>query len=180
MTDTIEYFTLAELPDRPMFRCDKLHGTMQVKTCAERWSLANNEKDDKYGACMNCPIGAKHAGVGEISQSPLRGASVCARCHRSSNRLIKKHLCPSCYNREREYRIGRNARGAKPVKHPGLCTVEIKFLNGDRVQTLSLEVTQPIEVLVTILRDTSLPVVFGFNAKQQQPIFLQRDLFDDT
>lgn len=171
----IEYFTIEELPDKPMFKCEKLHGTMQVATCGVRWKVANSQGDGKFGACVNCTVGAKHAGVGEISASPLRGMSVCARCHRSTTRLVFKHLCVSCYNREREYRVGRNARGAAPVRHPELVVLEIRYLDGDQLRVMRREASQIDELVVAVLRDTSKPAVFGFNSKG--PELPQKDLF---
>lgn len=177
MPNGIEYFTIPELPDKPMFRCEKLHGSMQIATCGERWKIANDMQnvDGKFGACQNCTIGARHAGVGEISASPLRGMSICARCHQGTTRLVFKHLCVSCYNREREYRIGKNARGAVPVRHPELHELEVKYLDGDVPSKLRREAVQPVELVVAVLRDTSKPVVFGFNTKR--PELPQKDLF---
>lgn len=74
--------------------------------------------------CRNCPIGAERAGT----TVPLAAAAVddmrqrCARCGRNASRLIHKTHCVSCYNRQREARLGRNAKGTRPhlcdVLHP--------------------------------------------------------------
>lgn len=178
MPNTIEYFELEALPGKPMFHCDKLHGTMQVTNCGDRWKIANKSQDGKFNACSNCRIGARHAGVGEISQSPLRGAMVCARCHRSATRLIRKHLCPSCMNRQYEHEKGRNARGTAPLSHPDIARLEIRILDGEKVKLVRAEVTSSLELIVTALRDTSLPVTFGFHSKQLG--IPQRDLFDGS
>jgi ribosomal protein L37E len=49
-------------------------------------------------------------------------AALCVRCGRQSNRMVvSKAVCISCYNREREAKEGRNARGNMPVSYAPLC-----------------------------------------------------------
>src|SRR5690606_2664063 len=42
-------------------------------------------------------------------------ARPCTRCEVGSFRLVSGRLCPSCYNRQREWIVGRNAKGGKPT-----------------------------------------------------------------
>ncbi|MBB3017637.1 hypothetical protein FHR70_000677 [Microvirga lupini] len=172
----VEYFTLEELPDRPMFRCERRNATLQVSACAGMWSEANGKAaPERLDRCKNCPLGAKHAGVGEISLSPLRGMSICARCHQGTTRLIRKHLCVSCYNREREFNLGRNAKGSAPVKHPPLHNIEIRYQAGEVLQRLAMPVVSSEELVVAALRDTSKQVTFAFSGKR--PEMPQGELF---
>lgn len=171
-----EYFELPELPGRQMFRCVKRQATLQVEACSGMWRSANERgAPERLDQCRNCPLGAKHAGVGEISLSPLRGASICARCHTGTTRLIRKHLCVSCVNREYEYRKGRNARGTAPVTHPPLLALEIRYLAGDRPARLAIDAVSPTELVVAALRDSSKQVTFGFHARR--PELPQGELF---
>lgn len=173
MTD---YFTLPELPDKPMFRCERRQATLQVQSCAGMWTQANGKAaPERLDQCKNCPLGAKHAGVGEISLSPLRGMSICARCHQGTTRLVRKHLCVSCYNREREYLIGRNAKGSAPKLHPPLHHLEIQYQAGDAIQRLVLHAVSSEELVIAALRDTSKQVTFAFSSKR--PELPQGDLF---
>lgn len=176
MRCVIEYFTIPELPDRQMFRCERLAATLQVKSCADRWVEANSKAaPERLDLCKNCPIGAKHAGVGEISLSPLRGMSICARCHQGTTRLVRKHLCVSCANREYEYRKGRNAKGSAPIKHPPLHRLELKIQAGTTVQRLRMQAVSTEELVIAALRDTSKQVTFAFNPVR--PVIPQGDLF---
>lgn len=174
----IEYFEHELLPGRKMFRCDKLHGTMQVTACGERWKVANSDDaDGVHSGCKNCPIGARHAGVGEINQSPLRGALVCARCHRGTTRLIHRHLCVSCYNRQRELIHGRNARGSVPKKIKPLEKRRVALCVDGKVKIRESEYTADhVELIVAELRDNIKPVAFGFKPGRTGK-WVQRELF---
>lgn len=160
----IEYFTIESLPDRPMFRCDKHRCTLQVESCASMWKQAQERgAPERLDLCRNCPIGAKHAGVGEISLSPLRGASICGRCDTGATRLIRRHLCPSCYNRELEYDKGYNAKGSAPIKHPDLHVVTVLVRTGGAVLKYSKgRVSSPEELVIAALRDEPRQVTFSF------------------
>lgn len=173
----VEYFTLAELPDKPMFRCERLKATLQVSACSARWTEANARgASERLDLCKNCQLGAKHAGAGEISLSPLRGMSICARCHQGTTRLIRRHLCVSCANREYEYRKGRNAKGSAPVKHPPLLKFEVRYQAGDQLQRMARDAVNIDELVVAVLRDTGKQVTFGFMAKR--PELPQGELFE--
>lgn len=101
--------------------------------------------------------------------------SICARCDQGTTRLVRGHLCVSCYNREREYDRGYNAKGSAPVKHPPLHQLEIRFQAGDAIEHLVLRAVNTKELVVAALRDTSKQVTFAFSSKR--PDGLQGDLF---
>lgn len=160
-----EYFELDELPGKTMFRCGRHHCTMQVTACAEMWRQANEQRmpPERLDPCRNCQLGAKHAGVGEISLSPLRGAHICGRCNAGATRLIRGHLCPSCYNRELEYLKGVNAKGAAPVRHPALHRIELTIRTDGRVKRFRRgAVVGTHELVVAALRDEPKQVALSF------------------
>ena len=139
--EPIEYFTLPELPGKPMFHCARRSASLQVSSCAALWSQTNNNKSPECSQlCKSCPIGAHHAGEGDIAQSSLCGIPICSRCQRTGLRLIGHDICVSCWNRERECVIGRNARGRKPLNHPPLVPHAVTVMTGGNVVTVRGEV----------------------------------------
>lgn len=106
-------------------------------------------------ACVGCPTGRQHAQAFSpdgATPDPKRVASrwearalvACVRCGRDGTtagtrlvgrfRLVRSHtLCVSCYNREREFLHGKNAKGAPPVKWNGLREAHVEIdLHGKR------------------------------------------------
>lgn len=174
----IDYFMIPELPDVQMFTCAKRRASLRVESCADMWREANQQRGtpERLDLCKNCQLGAEHAGVKDVSLSPLCGASICARCQISTKRLIKNHLCVSCYNREREFLIGKNSRGNKPIMHPLLYPLKIKILAGDVVEERKLDKAVNLtELVVAALRDVKKQVTFGFQSIA--PNVQQMDLF---
>ena len=110
-------------PTLEMMRCERRNMTLSRPGCAKLWLSANTGEKDRRpkpwegrAACVVCPLGALNAGV---EQSPAAGAvesirMICPRCERPAQRLIHDRLCVSCYNREREALIGKNAKGGRP------------------------------------------------------------------
>ena len=169
------YFELAEIPGRRHFNCERLRATLSVDSCARHWRIANEQpaEQSRFGdlqppdkaarplACRSCPLGATHAGVPAASQSPLRGMTICGRCHEGATRLIGKHLCVSCYNRQREQRIGKNGKGTTPKKLAPLERRSITWLASGQVKTLTLGRSLNIdELIVSVLRDEQFAVQF--------------------
>ena len=99
------------------FNCARLSATLSTQACASRWSTAASTS-----TCSGCPIGRQHHAAtpsGAATASRARDRSrECLRCGRADGlRIIKQFgICVSCYNREREWHIGRNAKD-KPPKH---------------------------------------------------------------
>ncbi|EPT1451880.1 hypothetical protein ACVOZ6_003468 [Escherichia coli] len=180
----IDYFTLPELPDKPCFYCTRRNATLQVATCAAQWKLANSRaRSECSHQCQTCPVGAVHAGEGELTMSHLRGKEICARCHRVGLRLISGDICVSCWNRQREVFIGTNARGKRPTNHPPITPYRAAILCGNRVTLIKrAHATSNEELMVAALRDNTRQVFFGLqltgtNTEQRIPV--QGELFDE-
>lgn len=162
----IEYFKMDGVPNQLFFKCEKLRATLGVASCIAMYQQEGSLHNGAHNSCKGCAIGADHAGVTNVSaaKNPL----MCIRCHRPAMRLIRKMHCVSCYNRAREVAIGKNARGAAPVKHPPLCQRRISFLRDNAVVTVTLrETVDEAELIAAVLRDSKTPVVFAHKAKPQ-------------
>lgn len=160
-----EYFRIDDC-DKQFFRCDRLHATLSTDACAVNWRAGNNENDGRREACRSCSIGAMHAGETTASMSPLKGTLICSRCHRQSSRswLIGKWLCVSCWNREREWIRGRNAKGNRPTKMKRLDPRSIRIDEAGEVKTLYRQLSQSVdELVVGALRDCKGSVTFMAN-----------------
>ncbi|ECZ5235278.1 hypothetical protein AH156_20000 [Salmonella enterica subsp. enterica serovar Enteritidis] len=161
--NVIEYFTLPELPDRQCFNCTRRNATLQVATCAAQWKQANSRaRSECSHQCQTCPIGALHAGEGELTMSHLRGKEICARCHRVGLRLISGDICVSCWNRQREVFIGTNARGKKPTNHPPITAFRAAIYCGGKITLIKrAHAISTDELMVAALRDNTRQVFFG-------------------
>lgn len=161
----MEYFTIPELPDKPMFKCARLSAVIQVSNCSRMWDLANRNKTKSQCAtslCKGCSIGADHSGVSDVSSSFLSGSNICARCHRTGSRMVGGHICVSCWNREREWLIGKNRRGVPPKFHPVLYVAVIKFWSEGVVKSIEKAHTASnVEMIIACIRDNSKQVTFG-------------------
>lgn len=161
----IKYFNIPELPGKTMFHCDRRNATLQVDSCKAIWQAANGKLPGN-AACRACPVGAKHAGEGEVSISKLRGTEICARCHRVGIRLIGGDICVSCWNRQRELIIGKNRRGREPKNHPPVAARKISFMVGDKRVTIArTHAITTSELMVSALRDSPRQVFFGFHVE---------------
>lgn len=154
------------MPGVQFFRCDRLRATLSVPSCATMWKGGNRDNVERLARCKACPMGAVHAGETAASMSPLMGQCVCARCHSGASRLIGKHLCISCYNRQREWIIGRNSKGSAPSKMAPLAARRIRFMCGGTPVTLALEHSaDTMELVVAALRDSRKRVMFAFSGQ---------------
>jgi hypothetical protein len=159
-----EYVEFVELPGVLHFRCERYNATLSTSACAGMWREGNHGNSEKRMRCKVCPIGAVHAGETAASMSPLKGSLVCGRCHTGATRLIGKHLCISCYNRQREFVVGRNAKGTKPVKLAPLEPRRIRYLSGKAVKTLYMPLSVDTEeLMVSALRDSQETVTFAWS-----------------
>ncbi|SAK98445.1 hypothetical protein AWB80_07521 [Caballeronia pedi] len=158
-----DYYELPELPGKKFFRCDRYNANLSTETCADNWRAGNHEGIESRLRCKVCPLGALHAGETAASMSPLKGMLICGRCHTGAARLIAKHLCVSCYNRQREYVIGRNAKGTRPTKLAPLDARRIRYMSGNSPKILALNLSVDTEeLIITALRDSKDKVRFGF------------------
>jgi hypothetical protein len=84
----------------------------------DHWRLAQRAMSceaDRFEKCRDCRIGAAHAGERHIHRSAIFDMAICPRCRRGGARMIGGRLCVSCYNREREFKIGRMPRAPGPA-----------------------------------------------------------------
>jgi len=145
------------------FRCDRLRAELSVRSCADMWRKANHDNLERLARCKTCPIGAGHAGETAASMSPFMGSLVCARCQCTASRLIGKHLCISCYNRQLEYIKGKNAKGAPPSKMRPLARRTVRYFAAGEPVTMTLDHTaSTTEMIVAALRDCKKRVTFAF------------------
>lgn len=109
----IQYFNPPYAAHLTLFHCTRLHADITPAACGKRHAAQNDYP------CADCPIGALHAAqFGERVTTGKTRPSIprpCNRCSRPGFRLISGRLCPSCWNREREWRIGQNRKGGRPT-----------------------------------------------------------------
>lgn len=126
-----EYFEVSGVPGS-YFKCPKGMGTLSVGACVRNFSEASTAKARatcRLMACDGCGLGAAHAGVSE-AEVPMGAGLVCARCERQATRLIGGAVCVSCYNREREFLLGKNAKGNFPTKSAKIESEVVTVLSG--------------------------------------------------
>lgn len=114
--DGVSYFKF-EGTSADFFRCEPYRASMSTDACAKRWNAAQasaGRQPDPYERCQACSIGAAHAGKAQVHYSKHFGQSFCPRCGQHANRMIGGTRCVSCYNREREFVEGANAKGTMP------------------------------------------------------------------
>lgn len=166
----IEYFTYPELPDKLMFRCDRMQASLQVANCASMWKQANQQREcpENLARCKGCQLGAQHAGESETSTCSITGSDICVRCNRGGMRLVRDEICVSCWNREREWLIGKNAKGVAPKMHPPVYPMEIRVMAGDEVISVgSKHCVSSTELVIKALRDNRKRVLFSFAGSGQ-------------
>lgn len=159
----VEYFKIAEVPGQQFFRCDRYRATLSTTACSKMWREANHQNVEARYRCKTCPVGALHAGETSASMSPLMGSLICPRCHRGALRLIGKHLCVSCYNRQREFIVGHNAKGTAPSKMAPLHARCLRYWSGNVLLKLHLDHSADhVELMVAALRNSKNRVRFAF------------------
>lgn len=112
----IPYFQHPDYPGFVLFRCTPLHADLTAKGCARNFATKATIQ------CNRCETGQSHADL--FSQNidvssktkPSMPAQACVRCLTHTYRLQSGLFCTSCYNRTREVRLRKNARGFFPKK----------------------------------------------------------------
>ena len=105
--------------------CPPMKSRMTAAGCVRLWRSGQERPPAPHearSACMTCALGPQRAGIDVASaERQARAAALaaamrqlCPRCERVAGRLINGRFCISCYNRDREARIGRNAKGTPP------------------------------------------------------------------
>ena len=73
----------------------------------------------------------------------------------------------SCWNRERELVIGRNARGRKPLNHPPLVPVAVNVrVDGEVHVVRKQRATSVNELVIGQLRDNKSQVFFAMQVRR--------------
>ncbi len=147
-----------------LFTCPNHPGNLKLTpaACAAAWTRArrNAEADQiRLAPCVGCQVGASNAGAKVRPAAPVQAtASVlsCVRCGRGARRLVGSRLCVSCYNRQREYEAGRNAKGGEPSHYRPLFGCVIGAItDAGAVRPLAVDaVANQVEALLTISRAT--------------------------
>lgn len=115
--------------------------------------------------CRACPIGAAHAGAPVVRYSWMFGSGVCPRCDVGGARMIGNRRCISCYNREREMALGRNARGNIPAEllaTSRLRPVSLHVIVDGQVHLKRADAVDVREPVVHVLRTTKGALAFAF------------------
>lgn len=179
----VEYFKIPGAPG-DYFVCPRYHGNakLSVSACAAQWERARKGGEDariRLHACVNCPIGAKHAGVTDfVPQNELQTRRICTRCHRDADRIIYGRLCVSCANRQYEFEKGRNARGNKPIRCPSLHRIAILVREGEKpAREQQFTAVDMLEVMLSAIKTSKDRVVIGFKGTPPRPAAEQLSLF---
>ncbi len=119
-------------------------------------------------ACVGCQIGVVNAGgqpAGPVELAAEIWKDCCSRCQVSGSRLVGGHLCVSCYNRDREARAGRNAKGTRPGLADAIHPVTIIMTRAGEVERLHADrVLSAAELMVAAAKATTSPMMFGWGA----------------
>lgn len=152
-------------PGLRFFRCEPYRATLSMPGCATRWRQAQEATGaaaESLTPCRGCKIGAAHAGERAVSYSALFGALICPRCRRGGSRMIGGRVCISCYNREREARAGKNARGTAPIKLQLRAVEYREVVDGQARRVRAEGVVDLMEPVVQTLRTTKGETFFAF------------------
>lgn len=164
----VEYETVEGVSGQ-YFRCPfGVANLLSTKACAGLYNEAMSPRGLREGLryqCRACPVGAQHAGVSVETASGSRflGSLYCSRCHGSARRLIRGSICVSCYNREREVLIGRNAKGGKPIHGKAVAPTTVGCVVEGVVSVRRMDrVASRVEAVLSVLRNESKSVTFGW------------------
>jgi hypothetical protein len=134
----VDYCSLIGV-DGEFFKCEKMLAVLSVEACVQRWLKYSDS--DGYATCRDCKIGACHAGVEYIQKVP---STCCVRCGRTDQRLIRRQICISCYNREREYLRGENAKGSFPRDARPIQEMVVNTTRGSVVVHCAVDQTEAV------------------------------------
>jgi hypothetical protein len=147
-----------------MFRCNRWRATMSISSCAKRWRAHRDADVEHRDACHGCDVGAAHADEQPDQRSALYQLPICPRCRRRSSRIIGGLRCVSCYNRQREFISGRNAKGTPPsiVLKPARIGLVINPGEAGEVviDVAEVAVLDSVELAVAAMRVVDGAVVF--------------------
>jgi len=148
---------------RSFFRCAPYQATISTDACAGRFGVAQTARDEALEAvlhCRTCIVGAAHSGRTVTRFAALYGSLICPRCGKGTTRMIGGRRCVSCYNREREVRAGRDARGNPPIglRAPRGVTIQAVIDGAPRI--IAGHVVDTTELVAHVLRTTAGRIAF--------------------
>lgn len=154
------------------FRCERLRAKLSTTACSKLYQQAMSSRGLETGLrpqCRGCPIGAFHSGKvpEKSSSSRFLGQLICSRCHEHTRRLIRKSICVSCYNREREVMIGRNAKGGAPIHCRQVSSTTLACVIGEETSMKVRRfdrVTSRVEAVLSMMRMEVQSLSFGWVA----------------
>jgi hypothetical protein len=176
--DLVKYREIQGVPGR-YFDCPRNMGMLSTGACAKAYQDAMSPdylREGRRITCRGCPVGAQHAGVAAgPAISRFLGSTMCSRHQGDGGRLIRGAICVSCYNREREWKIGKNAKGAKPVHARPIGAVALALVDRGQAKVVHAgSVTGLLEAVIQILRTAREPVSFGWG--RSRPKFKGQDV----
>lgn len=136
---------------------------------SERINGAMEARASLTNTCRSCAIGAAHAGADHVHHSKLFGTSICPACRTGATRMIGNKVCVSCYNRRRELRAGKNARGNAPIElmqrpvHP----IEFRMAVDGRPRRVRAQGADLLEPMIQALRLTKGELAFAFSGPER-------------
>lgn len=146
------------------FSCPSGQGRLSISACAQRHNLACSPtfvRDHRRAECRGCKIGMAHAGKNPDGISRLSKSSMCSRCERMTNRIVRGSICVSCYNREAEARIGLNAKG-NPLKKIRRYLDVSMLVVGSKIEIRQYSHVSGIkEAVLSELRNRDERIMFG-------------------
>ena len=148
---------------RRFFRCVAYSATLSREACRDRFLRAQDAKDDQLEPvvhCRTCAIGAAHAGRSVTFYSAHYRSIICPRCGKGTTRMIGNRRCVSCYNREREWKSGRNAKGTVPKHAKPVFRIGLEYVIDGTRRTYRGEVASTTEAILNVLR--TVPGAIGF------------------
>lgn len=153
------------VPGKRHFECEKIRGTLDTATCANRWLGAKKDRDAvRFMACRGCVIGEIHAtGVDSLKAVRVSGSRTivstpdegrrCTRCGRGGSRIVGGTLCVSCWNRQREFILKCNAKGKAPITFVTLADRQVGIMVDEQPAWIRVGGTQnDREPLARIIR----------------------------
>lgn len=167
----VEYFSIDGVRG-DYFKCERLRAKLSTAACSKLYQQAMSPRGLETGQrlqCRGCPLGASHSGASPLvaSNSRFLGQLICSRCHENTRRLIRKSICVSCYNREREVMIGKNAKGGAPIHCRKVSSTTLACVMGEvpavKVRRFD-RVSSPLEAVLSTIRLETQVVSFGWIA----------------
>lgn len=126
------------MPGKLFFQCVRLCASLTREACHQNFTAAHEKVTDetplRLMKCRGCPVGrVLHTDKdANPTWQDVRSSSECVRCGRRDLRIIQlTGTCVSCWNREREGRIGRDARGNIPQTRVVLRPRRVGMLDAD-------------------------------------------------